>query len=738
MDMKKFYMAALLAALFFAGVSRAQMKQPISQNNGQTPRRCATDEAIQKRYDTDAAFRAMMDERDREYRQALVNGVPQTMQRTDALTGPVIIPVVVHVVLTNPWIITDNDVQYFIDRLNLDFSGLNPDSTNCGTFCALRGHSQIRFTLAKRDVSGNFTTGIERRTGTTTIGTGEPQAVKNAATGTGGLAPWDHTRYYNIWVAVGAGGLLGIAPEIGTGNAANDGVCVDYRVFANSCFANPAFNLARTAVHEIGHNFGLWHTFQGGCTSADFSQLTSANCTLPAGLLAAIDDTPPQSASTSGCPTVGTLNGCTPSVPKMFQNYMDYTNDACYSMFSNAQVQRMEWLLENCRPGYLTTSGGQYPAGMPALDAKATTIVAPGGSDFDAGTCSSLTYGIPTCAGSFTPRVRVTNAGTSILTSITVTTTINGVNPVTQTITTNIATGKSAVLALNNQTAVTGSNLLTITLSAPNGGTDATPADNTISTTFTVATPSALPYTQDYVSATFPPTGITIANPDGGATWVRNANGNGNAGSAFMDCFNYSVQGQTDDLVITAAGLNPGDTAMLSFDVSHRPYSATPTSTFLDTLSVWYSPDCGITAAFSGYKKWGATLGTVAASTTAYTLPTVWRRDTVFIRANSNNLRVLIRCTNRYGNNIFLDNINLAKKTPHVYRFTGNGNWNVAANWSEGIIPPATLPPSDMIIVDPVAGGECVLNVTMTVSSAGNITVASGKRFRIPGNLIVQ
>lgn len=56
------------------------------------------------------------------------------------------------------------------------------------------------------------------------------------------------------------------------------------------------------------------------------------------------------------------------------------------------------------------------------------------------------------------------------------------------------------------------------------------------------------------------------------------------------------------DLVLNASGLNPGDTAILSFDVSHRPYSSSPTSTFLDTLSVLHSADCGVTTVFSGYK----------------------------------------------------------------------------------------------------------------------------------------
>jgi len=266
--MRSLYVVALIIVLLMTGNLFAQVKQPAS------PPRCATDEAIQKRYQTDPAFRALMDERERQYRQAIAGGVTPITQRPEALSGPVTIPVVVHVVLPNPWQITDNDVEYFINRLNLDFSGLNPDSTNCGTFCPIRGHSLLRFTLAKRDPGGNFTTGIQRLSGTTQIGTGEPQAVKNAATPTGGLAPWDVTRYYNLWVAVGAGGLLGIAPEIGTGTSTNDGVCVDYRVFSNSCFANPSFNLARTAVHEIGHTFRHYHAFQGGCVRGYFRQLT--------------------------------------------------------------------------------------------------------------------------------------------------------------------------------------------------------------------------------------------------------------------------------------------------------------------------------------------------------------------------------------------------------------------------------------------------------------------------------
>ena len=55
---------------------------------------------------------------------------PSSPSSPTSLPGPVTIPVVVHIVLTNPWIVSDEQVEYFINRLNLDFSGLNPDSAN--------------------------------------------------------------------------------------------------------------------------------------------------------------------------------------------------------------------------------------------------------------------------------------------------------------------------------------------------------------------------------------------------------------------------------------------------------------------------------------------------------------------------------------------------------------------------------------------------------------------------------
>ncbi|MBI3884093.1 MAG: M36 family metallopeptidase, partial [Sphingobacteriales bacterium] len=73
-----------------------------------------------------------------------------------------------------------------------------------------------------------------------------------------------------------------------------------------------------------------------------------------------------------------------------------------------------------------------------------------------------------------------------------------------------------------------------------------------------------------------------------------------------------------------------------------------------------------------------------------------------------------------------------------MYKFTGNGNWNIAGNWEDNRIPPIALPAGSQIIIDPVIGGECILTTAYTVSSGSILTVMDGKVFRITGDLIIS
>lgn len=76
--------------------------------------------------------------------------------------------------------------------------------------------------------------------------------------------------------------------------------------------------------------------------------------------------------------------------------------------------------------------------------------------------------------------------------------------------------------------------------------------------------------------------------------------------------------------------------------------------------------------------------------------------------------------------------------TPTVYNFTGSGNWDAPANWQDNILPPEILPTCSEIIINPSVAGECVLNTTQTILPGARLTVAAGKKFRIPANVQTQ
>jgi hypothetical protein len=637
------------------------------------PHRCATEEAIQHRLETDPQYRAWYEQTRKQAERAVAqfranqvaggaNG-PDGVEGVSTLTSIVTIPTVVHIVLPNPEIITDADVEYFINRLNLDFSGFNPDSTNGVPFYSVRGHSLLRFCLAKRDPSGNFTTGIERRVGTAAIGGGEPQVIKNFATG--GLSPWDFTRYYNMWTGIAGGGLLGIAPEIGIGTAASDGVCVNYQAFANNpCYTIGAFALARTAVHEIGHNFGLFHTFQGGCGNGDWGQLTSPGCQLSPAILAIPDDTPAQNSSTSGCPTGTVASGCasSPNPPgRMYQNYMDYTDDPCYSMFSKGQVERMHYLTEICRPGYLTSNGCQLPAGTASLDVSAEAIVSPGGSEVIG--CNVVSYPIPGCPGNFTPKLRITNRGSTTAISVQVVLTINGTPGVPATIAVNLAYGKSTVITLPAQPLALGANTIQFNVTQVNGSADANPGNNTLSTNANIAAPPPIPVSHNFVTATpFVPAGWSVVNPNGDITWVRNVNGALNAGSAFIDNYNTAATGRSDDIRTPNLSIGVTDSVIIEFDLAHKNFPGFP-----DRLQVLVSGNCGATFTVTSFDRSGAALATAGSSTANYLTPAAadWRRQRVAIGGAllaSGTIQIAFRNLGGYGNNTFVDNINILKK----------------------------------------------------------------------------
>lgn len=297
--------------------------------------------------------------------QGLSTDLTLALPRADQLEAPrggtLTVPVVFHVVWnTAAENIPTSAINAVMNQLNQDYSASN---TNLGgvrsAFQSSIGNVGFSFCLAQVDPQGNSTTGITRTQTTTTWFNPDTQtnAMKSAPQG---RAPWDPTRYLNIWVcdiSSGASGgfvTLGYAylPIGGVVGSSIDGLVIDHQ------FGMPLSS--RTATHEIGHYFGLLHTWgqdPGSCSTDD-----------------GFTDTPNTSSPTFSC-TNTTLQKC--NTLTQYENFMDYSN--CSAMFSNQQGNYMSGILTGPRSGLLSNNACTTSSPGPCIP---TSTNGPGDGDY--------------------------------------------------------------------------------------------------------------------------------------------------------------------------------------------------------------------------------------------------------------------------------------------------------------------------------------------------------------------
>ena len=631
---------------------RLQAQSPVS-----TPvKRCATTEAYEQLFRANPEFKKQF-----LANQGRINSFSNAVlqaSRMQSLSDT--IPVVIHVIAPAgvQMQITDAILQSQIDVLNKDYQGLNADSIRIpAAFKPLYGKSNIVFMLAQQDELGEPTRGIVRRESDATFTAFTADNAKQTAVG--GSDAWNPARYLNLWVvSFGSSGVLGISVFPGDPRPLKlHGFVCDYRAFGkNAPYQFKDFRNGRTTTHELGHFFGLRHIWGddgGDCTGSDFEGTPS------------LDDTPNQSKATYGNPDpdgVGNVvtDACSPSAPGiMYQNYMDYTNDSALVMFTKGQQQRMELALSTSDDRLPVLSSDTYKAPVVYnLDARPRRIAFPGSNSL-------------LCTPGFAPMVTIRNSGTTTLTSLKIVAQLNNGTPVVYNWTGTLAPYTEQPVTLANFTAVKGSNTLTVTTQAPNGGTDENPGNNstTVSFTLTSVTPLQEKVVEGFSAPQFPPAGWGINNPDSDLTWDRHPSaGYGAPGSAWFPNFENATFDRTDDLITPTYSYKDVDSIFLHFNVAAAIYSDPASGVPMDTLSVLLSKDCGNTFT-TVYKKSSAeleTLGTTYEESFVPNSDAQWRRDSInlgtYLESNEEQFSVYFRFTGNYENNLFIDDVTLYTK----------------------------------------------------------------------------
>jgi hypothetical protein len=287
-----------------------------------THRRCYSHEYLQERIKENPWLLDNLESV--EHHVQAYNSHPHLQTRGSVIT----IPVVVHIVYRTAHPeenITDAQVMSQLDVLNKDYRRLNPDRLKTpSVFKPFAVDCGIEFQLAKRDNKGKSTNGIIRYQKNRTSTWGKDDEVKMPLTG--GIEPWNASKYLNIWVCAIGNGVLGYSTAPGM-NPMLDGVVIDYRYFGTTGTVVEPFNLGRTTTHEVGHWLNLQHLWGDNDCGDD-----------------KVADTPTQYGPNYVCPTFPQLSCGNTTSGDMFMNYMDYTDDVCMNMFTKGQKNRIDAL----------------------------------------------------------------------------------------------------------------------------------------------------------------------------------------------------------------------------------------------------------------------------------------------------------------------------------------------------------------------------------------------------------
>jgi len=293
-----------------------------------------------------------------------------------------------------------------------------------------------------------------------------------------------------------------------------------------------------------------------------------------------------------------------------------------------------------------------------------------------------------TCDSSLTPSASLTNLGPATMTDATISYSVGNGTPQTYDWSGSLDSGASISNVQLPPIAVSaGSHSLSGTVTAINGSPfngGGAMVSLYHTTVFGMGSPVATPVVQDFGLTTFPPSGWYINNVNSSQTWERSASVGAYQISPKNSAeypFYYVTSPDLDEMYMLSTDLSDASQteAYLKFDYAKAKYSG-----LNDELKILASSDCGEswTTLFDKDDAHGLSSVTSSADWKP-TLASQWKTDSLDLSQfiGQPNLIIKFQAISGYGNNLYIDNINVNYATlTGISAIPSELSWSVYPN----------------------------------------------------------